>query len=158
MEHVSRLFRNTAKMGWIGQRKIVVIPEDAVIEGGKTYLFSVSKKLNKCRGRGEITNLFLLNKQTRIIENFYFQGRAYFRLIMKRCCRYTFELVIYQLVPRDRLFKLLQLCFLLRHLCLDYLSPLSGSEFLEISERMPELRSLVVKNCRLVGIFEFTRY
>uniref|UniRef100_A0A915M6V2 F-box domain-containing protein n=1 Tax=Meloidogyne javanica TaxID=6303 RepID=A0A915M6V2_MELJA len=105
MEHVSRLFRNTAKMGWIGQRKIVVIPEDA--------------------------------------------GRAYFRLIMKRCCRYTFELVIYQLVPRDRLFKLLQLCFLLRHLCLDYLSPLSGSEFLEISERMPELRSLVVKNCRL---------
>nr|CAD2200614.1 unnamed protein product [Meloidogyne enterolobii] len=116
MEHVSRLFRNTAKMGWIGQRKIVVIPEDAVIEGSKTYLFS---------------------------------GRAYFRLIMKRCCRYTFELVIYQLVPRDRLFKLLQLCFLLRHLCLDYLSPLSGSEFLEISERMPELRSLVVKNCRL---------
>ncbi|CAK5084383.1 unnamed protein product [Meloidogyne enterolobii] len=116
MEHVSRLFRNTAKMGWIGQRKIVVIPEEATIEGNKTYLFS---------------------------------GRAYFRLIMKRCCRYTFELVIYQLVPKDRLFKLLQLCFLLQHLCLDYLSPLSGSEFLEISERLPELKSLVVKNCRL---------
>ncbi|CAK5074837.1 unnamed protein product [Meloidogyne enterolobii] len=116
MEHVSRLFRSTAKMGWIGQRKIVVIPEEATIEGNKTYLFS---------------------------------GRAYFRLIMKRCCRYTLELVIYQLVPKDRLFKLLQLCFLLQHLCLDYLSPLSGSEFLEISERLPELKSLVVKNCRL---------
>ncbi|CAK5084936.1 unnamed protein product [Meloidogyne enterolobii] len=115
MEHVSRLFRNTAKMGWIGQRKIVIVPEEATIEGNKTYL----------------------------------SARAYFRLLMKRCCRYTFELVIYQLPTKDRLFKLLQLSYLVQHLCLDYLSPLSGNEFLEISERLPELKSLVIKNCRL---------
>uniref|UniRef100_A0A1I8BWE2 Disease resistance RPP13-like protein 1 n=1 Tax=Meloidogyne hapla TaxID=6305 RepID=A0A1I8BWE2_MELHA len=74
---------------------------------------------------------------------------------MKRCCRYTLELTIFELVPGDRLFKLLQLCFLLQHICLDSLSPLSGSEFLQISDRLPELKSLVVKNCRLH--FKFAR-
>ncbi|KAL7078891.1 hypothetical protein ACQ4LE_002196 [Meloidogyne hapla] len=123
MEHVSRIFRSTStNLGWLAQRKVVVIPEEAMIEGRRSYLIS---------------------------------GRAYFRLIMKRCCRYTLELTIFELVPGDRLFKLLQLCFLLQHICLDSLSPLSGSEFLQISDRLPELKSLVVKNCRLH--FKFAR-
>jgi hypothetical protein len=46
MEHVSRFFRYTStKFGWLAQRKLIIIPEEAVIEGTSEYLFSVSYNL-----------------------------------------------------------------------------------------------------------------
>uniref|UniRef100_A0A1I8BXB6 F-box domain-containing protein n=1 Tax=Meloidogyne hapla TaxID=6305 RepID=A0A1I8BXB6_MELHA len=43
MEHVSRIFRSTStNLGWLAQRKVVVIPEEAMIEGRRSYLISVS--------------------------------------------------------------------------------------------------------------------
>ncbi|KAF7632796.1 hypothetical protein Mgra_00007785, partial [Meloidogyne graminicola] len=116
MEHVSRQFRTSSKIGWLTQNKVIVIPEETIKEGTNEY----------CIG-----------------------GRFLFRLLMKRCCRYTTELVMYHLNPGDRLFKLLQLAFRLQHLCLDSLYPLSGSELLQIADRLPTLKSLIIKNCRM---------
>lgn len=134
MEHVSRQFRTSSKIGWLTQNKVIVIPEETIKEGTNEYCIGVRK---------EILNLFN-------VLCFLFKGRFLFRLLMKRCCRYTTELVMYHLNPGDRLFKLLQLAFRLQHLCLDSLYPLSGSELLQIADRLPTLKSLIIKNCRMV--------
>jgi hypothetical protein len=77
---------------------------------------------------------------------------------MKRCCRYVVELTIFQLSTGDRMFKLLQLGFFIQHICLELLSPLSGSELLQISERLPKLKSLVIRNCCFVSLIFFPFY
>uniref|UniRef100_A0A915N1X3 Uncharacterized protein n=1 Tax=Meloidogyne javanica TaxID=6303 RepID=A0A915N1X3_MELJA len=72
-------------------------------------------------------------------------GRYLFRLLMKRCARYCLELTIHSMLKQDRIFRLLHLGYRVEHLCIDSLHSICGSELKEIGERLPNLKSLIIK-------------
>nr|CAD2172450.1 unnamed protein product [Meloidogyne enterolobii] len=76
-------------------------------------------------------------------------GRQLFRLLMKRCARYTLELTIHAMASNDRVFRLLNLSYRVVNLCIDSLNPLCGSEIMEIGDRLPSLKTLIIRNCRI---------
>uniref|UniRef100_A0A915P401 F-box domain-containing protein n=1 Tax=Meloidogyne floridensis TaxID=298350 RepID=A0A915P401_9BILA len=80
-------------------------------------------------------------------------GRQLFRLLMKRCARYTLELTIHAMASNDRVFRLLNLSYRVVNLCIDSLNPLCGSEIMEIGDRLPSLKTLIIRNCRIVSLF-----
>uniref|UniRef100_A0A1I8AYU7 F-box domain-containing protein n=1 Tax=Meloidogyne hapla TaxID=6305 RepID=A0A1I8AYU7_MELHA len=81
--------------------------------------------------------------------NYSIDGRQLFRLLMKRCARYTLELTIHAMAPQDRIFRLLNLAYRVENLCIDSLNPFCGSEIREIGERLPLLKTLIIRNCRI---------
>ncbi|CAK5095732.1 unnamed protein product [Meloidogyne enterolobii] len=66
---------------------------------------------------------------------------------MKRCARYCLELTIHAMLKQDRIFRLLHLGYRVEHLCIDSLHSICGSELKEIGERLPNLKSLIIKRC-----------
>ncbi|CAK5091311.1 unnamed protein product [Meloidogyne enterolobii] len=76
-------------------------------------------------------------------------GRQLFRLLMKRCARYTLELTIHAMASNDRVFRLLNLSYRVVNLCIDSLNPLCRSEIMEIGDRLPSLKTLIIRNCRI---------
>jgi len=72
---------------------------------------------------------------------------------MKRCARYTLELTIHAMASNDRVFRLLNLSYRVVNLCIDSLNPLCGSEIMEIGDRLPSLKTLIIRNCRIVSLF-----
>uniref|UniRef100_A0A914MU06 F-box domain-containing protein n=1 Tax=Meloidogyne incognita TaxID=6306 RepID=A0A914MU06_MELIC len=77
--------------------------------------------------------------------NYSVDGRYLFRLLMKRCARYALELTIHAMLKQDRIFRLLHLGYRVEHLCIDSLHSICGSELKEIGERLPNLKSLIIK-------------
>uniref|UniRef100_A0A914NMN2 Uncharacterized protein n=1 Tax=Meloidogyne incognita TaxID=6306 RepID=A0A914NMN2_MELIC len=77
--------------------------------------------------------------------NYSIDGRYLFRLLMKRCARYCLELTIHSMLKQDRIFRLLHLGYRVEHLCIDSLHSICGSELKEIGERLPNLKSLIIK-------------
>uniref|UniRef100_A0A915PAS9 F-box domain-containing protein n=1 Tax=Meloidogyne floridensis TaxID=298350 RepID=A0A915PAS9_9BILA len=82
--------------------------------------------------------------------NYSIDGRYLFRLLMKRCARYCLELTIHSMLKQDRIFRLLHLGYRVEHLCIDSLHSICGSELKEIGERLPNLKSLIIKRSTFV--------
>ena len=71
---------------------------------------------------------------------------------MKRCARYALELTIHAMLKQDRIFRLLHLGYRVEHLCIDSLHSICGSELKEIGERLPNLKSLIIKRSTFVSL------